>query len=120
VVEQPFVWCPVANVARDPHPEGPDDELRLGLKHFAPGAKLYCYPQRWGDGGERIRVLGRHRNGTRLVDIVIANRLLTNWRVQKVYNPHVVKSMREHWGEGQEKALGMLSLYQKSGDANHQ
>jgi hypothetical protein len=40
--KQPLVWCVVANVIREPHPEGPNRELRFGLKHFAPGAKLYC------------------------------------------------------------------------------
>jgi hypothetical protein len=112
--QQPFVWCLVANVTRDPHVDGSDVELRLGLKHFAPGAKLYCFPQRWGDGGQRVRVLGRHRNGARLIDIVIANRFLTNWRVQKVFNPHVVESMRGYWNdldEGQAKALGMLARF---------
>jgi hypothetical protein len=117
MLEQPFIWCVVANVTRKPHPEGADAELQLGLKRFAPGAKLYCFPQLWGDGGERVRVLGRHRNGAKLIDIVIASRLLTNWRVQSVFNPYVVESMSGHWDDsddGRAKALAALNVYRES------
>ncbi len=36
MTEQPFIWCVVANVTREPHPEGPGGEMRLGTKRFAP------------------------------------------------------------------------------------
>jgi hypothetical protein len=117
MLEQPFVWCLVANVTREPQADGPEGELRIGLKHFSPGAKLYCFPQTWGDGGARIRVLGRHRSGAKLIDMVVANRFLTNWRVQKAYNLHVVNAMRGHWDDsdkGRAKAQAMLDFYRKS------
>jgi hypothetical protein len=98
-LDLPFIWCVVANVTRDPHPEGPDGELRLGLKRFAPGAKVYCFPIAWGDGGERMRVLGRHRRGSKLIDIIIATKWLTNWRVSKVFHPFVVETMRLRWDD---------------------
>lgn len=92
------VWCPVANVTPEPHPEGPEGEMRLGTKHFAPGAKLYCFPKEWGDDGEKLRVLGRHRGGgPKLVEIVVATKWLTNWRVQQVFQPHVVRAMEGRW-----------------------
>jgi hypothetical protein len=48
------VWCPVANVVRE-RTYGPGGkEIRRGSKHFAPGAKLYCYPSQWGDGYQQI------------------------------------------------------------------
>jgi hypothetical protein len=112
--EQPFVWCLVANVTREPHPEGPVGDLRIGLKHFSPGTKLYCFPHAWGDGGDRLRVLGRHRGGSKLINIVIANRFLTNWRVQKVFNPQVVGAMEGYCDNSEvshEKALSALGLY---------
>lgn len=93
--EQPFVWCVVANVTRDPHPEGPDGELRLGTRRFSPGTKVYLFPGEWGDGMDRRRVLGRHRGGTQLIEIVISTRWLWRWRVQKVFQPFVVHRMRE-------------------------
>ncbi len=111
--EEPFVLCLVANVAREPRPEGPCGEFRLGLKHFAPGAKLYCFPQQWGDGGEKLRVLGRHRNGgLKLIDIVISTRWLTNWRAQKVFHPHVVRVVQTFWDDSEasrEKALSLVA-----------
>jgi hypothetical protein len=118
MLEQPFVWCVVANVTREPHAKGPDAEPQLGIRRFAPGAKVYCFPQLWGDGGEKIRVLGRHRNGARLIDIVIASRYLTNWRVQSVFKPYVVESMRGYWDDsvdGRAKALSMLNVYREAG-----
>jgi hypothetical protein len=92
-----WIWCLVANVTREPHPEGLEDELRLGLKRFAPGAKLYCFRSEWSDGGERLRVLGRHRSGgSKLIKAVISTRWLTNWRPQKVFHPYVIHSMKRH------------------------
>jgi hypothetical protein len=91
------IWCLIANVTREPHPEGPDGELRLGTRHFAPGAKLYCFPNQWGDGGEKLRVLGRHRGGgPKLIEMIVATKWLTNWRVQEVFHPHVVHAMKAH------------------------
>lgn len=118
--EKAFVWCPVANVIREPHPEGPAGQMRFGLKNFAPGAKIYCFPKAWGDGGEKLRVLGRHRNGgSKLIDIVIATRWLTDWRVQKVFHPYVVHAMRGEWDDSdgsRERALVMASLYEAVND----
>jgi hypothetical protein len=95
---QSSIWCLIANVMREPHAEGPDGETRLGTKRFAPGAKLYCFPPRWGDGGARLRVLGRHRGGgPRLIDAVVATKHLVNWRAQQVFHPHVIQAMRGYW-----------------------
>ena len=115
--ELPSIWCLVANITREPHPEGPDRKMRLGLKHFAPGAKLYCFPRQWGDAGEKLRVLGRHRGGgAKLFEIVIATKWLTDWRVQRVFHPYVVHVMRGHWDDsdaGRERALKMVSFYRR-------
>ena len=56
-----LTWCVVANVlAETTHGEGGEDVQR-GLKHFAPGAKVWVLPPQWGDGGESVVVAGRHR-----------------------------------------------------------
>jgi hypothetical protein len=111
-----FVWCLVANVTRELHPEGENGEFRLGLKHFAPGAKLYCFPQQWGDGGEKLRVLGRHRKGgPKLIDIIISTKWLTDWRVQRVFHPHVVQTLGAVWDDtddSRDRALKMAASYQ--------
>ena len=92
--------------------------MRLGLKHFAPGAKLYVFPSQWGDGGAKLRVLGRHRGGgSKLFEIVIASKWLTNWRVQKVFHPYVVHAMRGHWDDsesGWERATRTAVAYSET------
>ena len=40
---------------------GENHEVKLGTKHFSPGTKVYCAPGHWGDGGENIVVIGKHR-----------------------------------------------------------
>src|SRR5436305_749985 len=95
--ESKSIWCVVANVTRDPHPEGHDGALRLGTRHFAPGAKLYCFPIRWGDGGDRLRVLGKHRGAPKLVQMVIPSKLLTDWRVKQILDPRIVREMEGAW-----------------------
>jgi hypothetical protein len=90
VPEPPSIWCVVANITREPHPEGTDHGMRLGTRYFAPGAKVYCSLSRWGDGGERLIVYGRHRAGRRLIRVVMSSKLLTNFRAKQVFDPKVV------------------------------
>lgn len=93
----PAVWCVVANVAKD-QPFGPGGkEIRRGIKHFAPGAKVYCFPSEWGDGYEKIRVVGRHRGSHRYVTIVIPSKRLTSWHADLVYSPHVIAELAGYW-----------------------
>jgi hypothetical protein len=97
------VWCPVANMVRE-RPYGPGGkEIRRGSRHFAPGAKLYCYPALWGDGYERIQVVGRHWASHRYVKMIVNEKWLTNWRVQLVYSPHVIHELWPVW-DGTERS----------------
>jgi len=87
--------CVVANVAEETaHGEG-GLELRRGVKHFAPGAKVWVLPPLWGDGGEHVMVVGYHRGsrGRRLARMVMPRRHLTGFRVQAVYSPAVVREL---------------------------
>lgn len=91
------VWCVVANMIRE-RPYGPGGrDIRRGSKHFAPGARLYCYPALWGDGYERIQVIGRHRATHRYVKMIVSEKWLTNWRVQLVYSPHLIRELWPAW-----------------------
>lgn len=109
--ERPFTWCVIANVAREPHPEGSPPEMRAGTKHFAPGAKLYCAPPLWGDGCAKLRVLGRHRGGgPKLIEIVVATKWLTGWRARKVFHPHVVATLGDWWGDTEEAHLKAVEM----------
>jgi len=44
------------------------------LKHFSLGTKVYCLPSIWGDGYERIVVIGRHTGSKRLITIIISSK----------------------------------------------
>jgi hypothetical protein len=98
----PFIWCVVANVISESHPEGERSELRLGTKHFSPGGKVYCLPISWHDGGERLRVFGRHRGGRRFVVAVVAKKLLTNFRAKQVFDPKLVAQLSDCWDATEE------------------
>lgn len=89
-------YCLVANVAEETaHGEG-GLELRSGIRHFAPGAKVWVLPAQWGDGGEKLLVAGYHR-GTRgrrgYVRIVVPRRHLTNFRVRGIYSPALLETL---------------------------
>jgi hypothetical protein len=59
--------------------------------------------------------MGRHRGGgPKLIEIVTSTRWLTNWRVQRVFQPHVVHAMRGQWDDSEEsrsKATNMVAAY---------
>jgi hypothetical protein len=91
-----LAYCVAANVAEETaHGEG-GLELRSGIRHFAPGAKVWVLPPHWGDGGDQIIVAGHHR-GTRgrrgYARIVVSRRHLTNFRVQGIYSPALVRAL---------------------------
>ncbi len=93
-----LAWAVVANVAEE-IPFGPGGlEIRRGTKHFSAGTKVWVLPPIWGDGGEMIYVIGRHR-GRRAgsIRIVIARRYLTNFRVRGVYSPSVLATLTKPW-----------------------
>ena len=91
------IWCVVANVAAETR-RGPGGwEIGRGTKHFPPGAKVYCSPSLWGDGYERIKVVGRHRGSHRYVAMVVRAAWLTNWRAQLVYSPRVIRTLTPRW-----------------------
>ncbi len=88
------VWCAVANIVME-REYGPHGSLkRSGTKHFPPGAKVYALSFFWGDAGERVTVLGRHRGSHRYVTMVVSTDCLANWRTEQVYSPRVADVIR--------------------------
>ncbi|PQO39000.1 hypothetical protein C5Y96_03780 [Blastopirellula marina] len=86
--------CLVGNIVEQ-HPYGEGGlETRRGTKHFSPGTKVYCLPAQWGDGYERVKVIGRHRGSKDFVTMVIPSAHITNWRAKVVYNPEVIRRLR--------------------------
>jgi len=110
--ELPFIWCLIGNII-DEHLDGKEKILKHGTKHFSPNTKVYCFPVKWGDGYEDIIVIGKHRKSFKSVVIVMPSKFITNWRLQKVYKPNVLKLMRSQDGwtnsdKDKETILGML------------
>lgn len=87
-----WIWCLVGNVVKE-RPYGPNHEVRRGTKRFAPGTKVYCYPVKWGDGYERIYVLGKPREKYDLIRLIMPRKYIENFRLQRVYNPQVIERM---------------------------
>lgn len=94
-VDELLGWCVVANVlAETTHGEGGED-IQRGLKHFAPGAKVWVLPPQWGDGGENVVVVGRHRGRGhgRLARLVVGRHHLAEFRVRGIYSPAVLREL---------------------------
>lgn len=91
------VWCMVGNIV-DQRPYGPGGrEHRSGTKHFRPGAKVYCFPPLWGDGYDKIRVIGHHRKSNELVTMVIRSKWVENRRAELVYSPAIIRRFEGRW-----------------------
>ncbi len=79
----------VANIIGE-HPWGENKEIKSGTKHFRAGTKVYFVFMYGGMGHESVRVYGKPRKSFKFVDVVLRRSYLTNFRVQKVYSPHVL------------------------------
>ncbi|MFD8598996.1 hypothetical protein ACFV1L_28740 [Kitasatospora sp. NPDC059646] len=92
-------WCVVANVAgRTVHGPGGAD-VQDGLKHFAPGARLWVFPPRYQGEDERLQVVGRHRGrGSRHVNVIVFRRHLESFRIKALHSPAVQRAKgRNYW-----------------------
>lgn len=110
--QMPFGWCVVANVAASTgHGEG-GREIQRGLRHYAPASLVWVLPHWWDPGHGRARTLGRHRGpGSQYIELIIAVRHLTNFRVKGVYSPALWHKMREHPWFDQAAAQEAASLW---------
>jgi hypothetical protein len=87
-------WCVCANVK----PEAYGNATSAGTRQFRAGALLWCLPPRWGDGYERITVIGHRRGSVRLFAMVMPSDRLTNWRAKVAYRPAVLRRLAEFRG----------------------
>lgn len=90
-----YVWCLVGNLTVK---EVDSITGRKGTKQFRNGAKLYCYPPLWGDGYENIKVIGIPRRTLKRITIIMPRKRISNFRIEKVYDPFIVKNMIENGG----------------------
>ena len=87
-------WCLVGNIVES-HEYGEEHETRIGTKQFMPDAKLYLAPIQWGDGYENVVVIGKPRHRRGLIEIVMHRKHITNYRLQKVFQPAVLERMEK-------------------------
>ncbi|MGO4111162.1 hypothetical protein [Paenibacillus sp. YAF4_2] len=96
-LELPYIWCLVGNIIEKRF-FGENKTIRRGTKKFTPNTKVYCFSALWGDGYEEIQVIGKLRGRKNLGVIVTSSAFITNWRLQKVFQPYVVRTMTERNG----------------------
>lgn len=103
--------CLVGNII-DEHEFGENHELRRGTKHFGPGTKVYLAPIQWGDGYERVYVIGKVRKRSSMIQVVMSRSKITNFRAQRVYSPVVLKMMEKSeidWWDNNKDTLDMIN-----------
>ena len=86
----------------DRHIWGQEKRIQRGTKHFRPGTKVYCIFEFGGNGHEHIRVMGKPRKSSRLIDVVISTSLIKKFRMQKVYDPKIISFIKKHGGPSAE------------------
>ena len=105
-------WCIVANVLID-RSSGEDAKLLHGTKHFAPAAKVYAVQFRWNHDGTRAEVIGRHRKRNQFIRLLMPVKHLTNWRVQRVYQPQVAAAVREKGARTEQELCEIVDRLRK-------
>ena len=97
-----WCWSLVGNIVNE-HRFGEEKDIKSGTKHFSAGTKVYLAPSSWGDGYERIHVIGLGRGKRRFIEIVMQRKYIENFRIQKVYKPAIVRRMLDSeniwWGD---------------------
>lgn len=87
-----WVWCLVGNIVQE-HEYGESHELRRGTKQFSSGTKVFLAPSAWGDGYEKIVVIGMPRGCRHYIEVITYAEYIENFRMQKVYKSAVLKRM---------------------------
>jgi len=107
-------WCLVGNIVKTRLAGVGSVEEKHGAPHFSGGTKVYCLPAQWGDGYEKIVVVGKHRGSRRFVKMVIPSSWVTNWRAQAVYSPAVLSFIQDgqNWKSREEVEACVRSLGQ--------
>ena len=94
-------WCLVGNIIQS-HDYGETHEIKIGTKQFRPGAKVYIAPAQWGDGYEKVCVIGKPRHKKSRAEIVMKMEYIENLRLKKIENPGVLNrianSPHTWWG----------------------
>ena len=94
-----WAWCLVGNLKSEMD-FGVEHEIRNDTKHFSKNTKLLLAPVQWGDGYERVVVIGTPKYSKRYIELIMAIEHIENFRMQKIYKPVLLKMMcksRHYW-----------------------
>lgn len=105
--ELDFDYYIVGNIV-DEHYFGEAKIIKKGTKQFRPGAKVYCIPEFGGMAHENIRVIGKPRKQTRLIDIVMDSKRIKNYRIRKVYSSNIRSKIGSHYYWNNENSIELL------------
>ncbi len=101
----PWRYCLVGNII-DRRIYGENHEIKYGTKNFSPGTKVYVDYAQWRDGGEQRVVIGLPRNRKKLIECVIKEEFICNYRLKKIYPSAVLDKMDTSkyswWGRDKE------------------
>ncbi|MBP3760530.1 MAG: hypothetical protein J6I55_03520, partial [Ruminococcus sp.] len=89
-------------------------------KQFSRGTKIFLAPAQWGDGYEKIVVIGLSRYKKKYIEVVTRSKYVENLRIQKVYKPAILTRMCSSgyrwWGDTESdknEILGYLKTFSK-------
>ncbi|MEH1884439.1 hypothetical protein [Nostoc sp.] len=66
-----------------------------GCKHFLPNEQVYPHSSFSGDGYERARITGKHRESGKFITIMMPTIRCDNWRIDWIKNPFVIYQFRK-------------------------
>jgi hypothetical protein len=109
-------WCLVGNIIEPSSDDRDRQATPDGTKHFSGGTKVYCLPAQWGDGYNKIKVIGRHRGSKQFVTMIVSADRVANWRAKVVYDPEVLRRLAQikpNWQTKAEIEAYLESLIQR-------
>lgn len=66
-------------------------KIYLENKLYFEESLYFCSPFIWGDGYERIRVIGRAKDTNKFISLIMEAKWIESWRIQKVYIPYILR-----------------------------
>lgn len=90
--ETEFIYCLVGNVVPY-HYHGVEKKIVRGTRQLSGNTKLYIFPRIGNYSPQNVRVIGLSRITKKYKLMYFPVRLITNWRLQKVYKKHVIEKM---------------------------
>jgi hypothetical protein len=85
--------CIAGNII-DQYYYGVDKEIKRGTSYFIPNTKVYCGLGYVNASEPYMRVLGKSRKSFRMIDVIINAKYIKNFRVEKTYNPKILKFLK--------------------------